>query len=177
MGDDTFPSVEEILNREVNLRGVAGASMDRVIPDPEYLKTLPAQIDPSVFFRSPTVIAEVVGRYVNDGDQSVEDVAERVRDSAAEKPTGTFNKGSVHYAPQSPLPYGVWEYKCRTCRFYTPPEESPDGNPRCEVVGRRDNPLGGENVHPEAWCALWLPEDGREWFEYVTDRMEGVDGV
>lgn len=152
---------------------LASVDWDRVIPDRSYPVRLPSEIDPGRFVKSPAVIPEVVAKYAVYGEKGVEEIAQRLRTQSKEKEGGKFGKGSVHYQPQSPFPPGVWEYKCETCRYYQPPGESAGTGPKCEMVGHEDNLFGGENVHPNGWCALWLPEEDEQWFDYIADRLEG----
>jgi hypothetical protein len=174
MSNDNSIQLPRIPGTDFDPGSISLPDKDRVIPDTSYLKELPTDIDYSTLVKSPIILPEVIARYQANGESGILAIEQRIRSNARKKEGGRFAKGSVHYTPQSPFPPVVWEYKCHTCRFYTPPDESPTGNPQCEVVGRGDNLLGGADIHPDAWCALWLPEDGKEWFEYVTDRLEGT---
>jgi hypothetical protein len=114
--------------------------------------------------------------YALYGDEGVNGIESILRERAQGLERGKVSKYDAYYAPQSPVPFGLWEYRCETCRFYDP-DGGGDGNgAECEIVGHGEDWFGGENVHPSAWCALWLPEEGRGWFEYVTDRLEGTGG-
>lgn len=113
-----------------------------------------------------TVPASVTG-YAIDGEEGIESIENGIRARAGD---GKFSKFEAAYSPQTPLPPGAWEYKCATCRFY---DKNGSGESRCEVVGNPDDPFGGEKVHPEAWCGLWLPVDGQGWFDWIRNRIEG----
>ena len=56
---------------------------------------------------------------------------------------GKFPKAKVLYIPVSPPP-ALWDYKCKKCRFWLPPNG-------CSVVE-------GE-ISPGGWCVIWLPPD------------------
>lgn len=145
---------------------------DKVIPDTGEVLFGPDAVSPeSLLFGPLTVPASVIG-YLLAGDKGTEKVAQEVRSWAARLDTEKISKQDAYYFPQTPIPFGVWEYKCETCRFYQPDGDG-DGSPKCSLVGQEGDPIGGDGVHPDAWCALWLPEDGRKWFEYVTERLEG----
>ncbi len=62
-----------------------------------------------------------------------------------------FNKVEAVYTLAPPVPPIAWRYECGRCRFYHA------ANRTCNVVGLRDDPWGGEAIHPLAWCAWWLP--------------------
>lgn len=168
MGHFGLPNVRR------NSGNISLPDMDEVAPQIEQLLVWARDIDPENFARGLGVPHEAVARYALQGNPGIKKIDRTLRQRAREKDGGKFNKATAHYVPQTPLPVGVWEYKCHTCRYYVEPEESPSGRPQCEIVGQEHNLFGGENIHPDAWCALWLPEDGREWFEWATDRLEGV---
>ena len=134
---------------------------------------IPDETDIKTLARSTRTVPEVVGVSITRGEDGIAELERGVRELAAEKDGEKLHKHESLYAPQTPIPFGVWEYKCATCRFYVGPDESDDGSPKCQVVGREGDLFGGESVHPEAWCGLWLPNEGQEWFDYVRDRLEG----
>lgn len=142
---------------------------DTDVPTPR----IPDETDLKTFAKATKTVPEVVGISISHGESGITEIETEIRSLAAEKEGGKLHKHESLYAPQTPIPFGVWEYKCATCRFYVDPDTSPDEEPRCEVVGRQSDLFGGENVHPEAWCGYWLPNRGQEWFDYVRDRLEG----
>jgi len=125
---------------------------------------------------APAVPPATVASYTIEGDQGVTRLEEIIRNRANRLETGKFSKYDSYYLPQTPIPFGLWSYRCRTCRFYDASETVDSRGGKCNVVGQEGDPLGGEYVHPEAWCAYWLPQQGRSWFEWTTDRLEGRDG-
>jgi hypothetical protein len=125
---------------------------------------------------APAVPPATVASYAVEGDQGVSRLEEIIRNRANRLETGKFSKYDSYYLPQTPIPFGLWSYRCRTCRFYNAREKVNARGATCNVVGQDGDPLGGEYVHPEAWCAYWLPQQGRSWFEWATDRLEGTDG-
>ena len=116
---------------------------------------------------SASVVPASVAGYAIDGKEGLDSLENGIRSRARDE---KYTKFEAAYVPQTPYPPALWEYKCATCRFYQPNE---GGKSKCEVVGKEGNKFGGEAIHPEAWCGLWLPEDGQGWFDWVTDRLEG----
>lgn len=173
-GDDIpLPSVPD--NESVRAY-ISTPDPSRVVPDITELFTGPDEISPESLLFGPGTVPASVASYAVAGDRGVGGVAQEVRDWATGLPSGKISKYDAYYFPETPLPYGVWEYRCRTCRFYVEADDSDDGEPKCEVVGQAGDLFGGEDIHPSAWCALWLPVDGRGWFEFVTERLESSSG-
>ena len=121
---------------------------------------------------SPGVIPASVIGYAVDGERGLSNIESAISDRADGLDAGKLSKYDVLYAPQAPIPFGVWEYKCKTCRFYERNGAKGGHAPGCQVVGQEGDPFGGEAVHPEAWCTLWLPEEERGFFTYLTERLE-----
>jgi hypothetical protein len=155
---------------------ISTPDMEEAIPNLATVLAGPEEIDAGSFLFSPGVAPASVFGYALGGEETLTDIEEIVRSRANVTDRGKVSKYDVFYSPQTPIPFGVWEYKCETCRFYQSDEETFGDGPKCEVVGHEEDWMGGENVHPQGWCATWLPEQGRGWFEYATDRLEGVDG-
>ena len=85
-----------------------------------------------------------------------------------------FTKVEAVYTLAPPVPPIAYRYECGRCRFYNAE------NRTCNVVGLRDDPWGGEAVHPAAWCAWWLPLAGQPvaaWFTEVIDPSRIPPGV
>lgn len=72
---------------------------------------------------------------------------------------GKMRKVSALYAPFAPPP-GPYLYDCLHCRFWQ--------DRTCQIVGVRDDPFGGEEVSPIAWCILWLPRKSDRLFGWLT---------
>lgn len=70
---------------------------------------------------------------------------------------GKYSKQSVAYLPVSPPPV-FWDYKCRKCRFWQPPDS-------CTVVE--------SEVSPRGWCAIWLPPDNKPAFSWIGELLRG----
>lgn len=155
---DTFFSVPEVAD---------------AIPSPASVLVGPGEIDAGSFLFSPGVPGGVVAGYVLGGDHTLGSIEDILRERADRTDRGKISKYDSFYLPQSPAPFGLWEYKCSTCRFFQEAEGRGDGAGACEVVGHEEDWLGGERVHPESWCALWMPAEGTKPFEYITDRVEG----
>jgi len=85
---------------------------------------------------APAVPPATVASYAVEGDQGVSRLEEIIRNRANRLETGKFSKYDSYYLPQSPLPFGVWEYKCRTCRFYNAREKVNARGATCNVVGQ-----------------------------------------
>lgn len=156
---------------------ISAPDADKVVPDLWELLTGPDEISPKSLALSPATIPASVAGYAVAGDKGTGEVEAEVRSWARELDAGKISKYDAYYLPETPLPYGVWEYRCSTCRFYHDAAEGSGEAGHCEVVGQEGDIGGGESIHPSAWCALWLPEEGRGWFEFVTDRLEGQDGT
>lgn len=70
---------------------------------------------------------------------------------------GKFQKAQVLYLSFSPPPF-FWDYKCKKCRFWVEPDS-------CTVVEG--------DISPKAWCALWLPLDGKPAFSWPNELLKG----
>jgi len=70
---------------------------------------------------------------------------------------GKFQKSQVMYVPFSPPPF-FWDYKCRKCLFWVDPDV-------CKVVEG--------TISPKAWCALWLPPEGKAAFSWPNELLKG----
>lgn len=132
--------------------------MDPKVPD----------IDPDVAALSPFTIPTTIGvRLVGDEDGQAK-IETKIRQRAAEEDGGKLSKPTAYYTP-APFPTFFYEYKCESCRFYN---QRDDDSGTCEVVGKPDDPLGGEDVHAKAWCALWMPVEGRGFFDWAKERVD-----
>lgn len=147
---------------------------DRVVPDLSTLVAGPTETSIESLLLGPgTVPATVVG-YAAAGDMGTAAVEAEIREWAADLDAGKISKLDSFYAPQTPVPPVVWEYVCSTCRFYEPADGDATAAPQCAVVGQEGDPFGGEEIHPDGWCALWMPLEGRGFFEWFTDRVESL---
>lgn len=155
---------------------VAVPDRERVVPDIEELLTGPDDVSIRSLVLGPATIPGTVGAYAVAGEKGLDAIEDEVRDWATGLDAGKVSKYDAYYFPQTPLPFGVWEYACETCRFYVEPEDSPSGEARCEVVGQEGDLFGGQDIHPRGWCALWMPEEGKRWFEFVEERLESRAG-
>jgi hypothetical protein len=146
---------------------------DKALPSLATVLAGPGEVDVGSLLFSPAVPPAAVFGYALGGEATLSDLEATLRSRARATERGKVSKYDAYYAPQTPIPFGVWEYKCGTCRFYrgTGGRQSTGGV--CEVVGHQEDWFGGESVHESGWCAMWLPKEGRRWFEYVTDRLEG----
>lgn len=172
--DIPLPSVPEA---ETVRAYISVPDREKMVPDVSTLLVGPDDISPESLLFGPGVPPSTVAAYAVGGDLGTAQVEDEVRNWANSLQPGKISKYDAYYFPETPIPYGTWEYRCETCRFYTPPEESTDGAPKCDVVGQKGDFLGGEDIHPSSWCALWMPVAGEGWFEWATDRLEGeTDG-
>lgn len=107
--------------------------------------------------------------YFRDGKEGLSAVASQLEVDAHEQPTEKFSKKHARYLPQTPLPPTLWRMSCGRCRFW---EEGEVGEPgRCHIVGREDDPFGGDAIHYRGWCALWMPPEGEPAFAWVKERV------
>lgn len=153
---------------------VASLRAAEVVPDPQAIVQGPDSPDYNMLLGSGLIPPALAAGYAVEGGRASENFAEYIEAQADKHPDGKISKQDVFYAPQAPLPFGVWEYKCRTCRFYQPDSETDGEGPKCEVVGQRNDPFGRDRIHPEAWCTLWLPGSDEPWFNFARNRLEGV---
>lgn len=173
MVEDTDIRLPQVPDAEGPAAFVSTPDPDEVVPDLGTLLAGPEEVNTGSFLFSPGVIPATVLGYTAGGEGTLSSIEDVLRERANRTDKGKISKFDAFYAPQTPLPFGVWEYKCETCRFYQQPRGGRNGSPACEVVGHEEDWFGGESVHPEGWCALWMPEAGRGFFEYATDRLEG----
>lgn len=146
-----------------------------VFPNPATVALGPNEVSIAALFWSPAAPPATIGAYAADGEEGLSKVERLIRERAQRLGTGKFSKYDTYYLPQTPIPFGVWEYKCETCRFYNARDARADGAGTCDVVGQEGDWFGGERVHPDAWCALWMPEEGRKWFDFIRERLEGAE--
>lgn len=123
--------------------------------------------DADVAAISPFTIGASIGVEFVAGEDGQARLERKIRQRASAEPNGKLSKTSAYYIPTSTPPF-VWEYECDTCRFYNATSEN---GGTCDVVGRDEDPMGGEAVHPDAWCALWLPKEDDAPFEWVRNRL------
>lgn len=121
--------------------------------------------------------ADVLLAYYRDGERGLADVADRLHDGAHSQPGERFGKRQARYLPQSPFLPLLWRYQCGRCRFWE--EGGPGEAGRCHVVGREDDPWGGEAIHPRGWCGLWMPPAGEPAFAWLRERLhpDGASNV
>jgi hypothetical protein len=114
---------------------------------------------------APTVLAA----YLRDGEEGLAEVADRLEEAAHDRPNRKFSKRRALYLPQAPVPPTVWRTSCGRCRFW---EAGAPGEPgECHVVGREDDPFGGEAIHYRGWCAFWMPPKGEPAFAWIRERL------
>lgn len=70
------------------------------------------------------------------------------------------------YTPVPPVPPIAWRYECGRCVFYQAESRT------CSQVGLDADPLGGQAIHPLAWCAVWLPLRGQGLFAWFTELLD-----
>jgi hypothetical protein len=155
---------------------ISTPEFEEVIPSLASLLVGPEEIDAGSFLFSPGVLPATVFGYALGGEETLDGIEDILRARARNAERGKISKYDAFYAPQTPLPVGVWEYRCETCRFYNERESPGSGGPECDIVGHEEDWFGGTNVHPSGWCALWMPLEDQSWFEYVTERLESDPG-
>jgi len=129
----------------------------------------PNEPDFNMLAGSPLNIAGLVGGYAIEGTNAQQSLASYIRAQAGEKEGGKISKKDVAYVPFPPFPPGLWDYRCRTCRFYRGEGEGTQDGARCSVVGQEGDPFGGAKIHAQGWCTLWLPPDDREALEGLRE--------
>lgn len=112
----------------------------------------------------------LLAAYLMRGEAGLTDLEERIHEQAHDEPGEKFGKRDVAYLPQSPLPPTLWPMRCGRCRFW---EEGAPGQPgTCHVVGREDDPYGGEAIHPRGWCGLYMPPSKEPAFAWLHERLD-----
>jgi hypothetical protein len=157
---------------DIDLPRLAELDLDDILPDADFPTADFENFNPDVTAAGAPFIAAAVGGYVVEGEDALDRLERQVRARAEKAEDGRFNKTDALYQTVAPPP-GVWDYRCRNCRFFQE-GEGDDGGGHCEVVGHEEDPFGGRSISPEAWCLLWLPTDGTEWFDYIRRRAEGA---
>jgi len=150
---------------------LASIDWEKALPDFGFVKKDFENFNPDITISGPPFVLATVGAYSISGTKCIDRLEQRVRERSAHAKSGRFNKTDTLYSPIAP-PNGAWDYRCRSCRFYQE-EATENGGGRCAIVGHEEDPFGGTSISPEAWCALWLPEDGRQFLDYVKRRAEG----
>lgn len=156
---------------------ISTPDVEQVVPNLATVLSGPEEIDTGSFLFSPGIPPATVLGYALGGEDTLDGIEDILRERARATERNKISKYDVFYSPQSPIPPAAWEYRCETCRFY---QESPrriDKGAKCEIVGHKEDWMGGERVHPSGWCAAWLPQGDRGWLEWATDRLEGKDGT
>lgn len=116
-----------------------------------------------------TYWATVVRTYLRDGEEGVDDLADRLEGVAHDQPGEKFGKARALYLPQAPMPPTLWRTSCGRCRFW---EEGEPGQPgTCHIVGRPGDRYGGEAIHYRGWCGFWTPPSGEPPFAWVGQRL------
>lgn len=111
----------------------------------------------------------VLVAYLQHGEEGLSRVADQLEAEAHERPNRKFGKKQALYLPQAPVPPTLWRTSCGRCRFW---EEGEPGKPgRCHIVGREDDPFGGEAIHYRGWCAFWMPPEGEPALAWVEERL------
>lgn len=150
------------------------------VSDPDIMAALPSSdfpredlenFNPTASLAGPPFVVGTVLAYGASGDDGLERLEQELRSNASNAEDGRYNKTDVWYQPIAPPP-GVWDYRCRNCRFYIPGDDDSEYG-GCQLVGHEEDPFGGRAISPEAWCAVWMPKDGTEWFDYISRRLEG----
>jgi len=72
---------------------------------------------------------------------------------------GKFSKFEVAYSPVAPPPV-FWEYNCGQCFAFLRESRT------CRWVGEQGWPNPGQ-IHPQGWCAIWMPLDGVKPLGYI----------
>lgn len=173
VADDDIP-LPSVPDDESVRAFIATPDPERVVPDLSELFTGPDDISLRSLVGGPAVVPGSVVGYALRGDEGTAAVEAEVREWAESLDSNAISKYDAYYFPSSPVPPAAWEYACETCRFYIPPAESPGRGARCGVVGQDGDLFGGEAIHPNAWCALWLPMPGEGWLGWAVERLESV---
>lgn len=124
--------------------------------------------DIDVFLLAPGTLGATVIAELAAGEEGQAKIEYEIRARADDEASGKFSKADAWYVPFG-FPPVFWEYRCETCRFYQPEGEE---SGECEIVGRDYDAFGGEKIHPRAWCALWMPEEDDDWFEWLLNRLD-----
>lgn len=113
--------------------------------------------------------ASVLATYLRRGEAGLADIEDRLESDARDHPSNKFSKKQAAYVPQAPLLPTLWRTSCGRCRFW---EEGDPGEPgHCHIVGREDDPYGGEAIHYRGVCGFWLPPEGEPSFAWVKQRL------
>lgn len=75
---------------------------------------------------------------------------------------GKFTQFSVFYRDISPPPV-FWDYKCFKCKKWGPNQGQPDRT--CLWVA--------DDISPEGWCAIWIPNTGYKAFSWPQELVAG----
>ncbi|PSP76107.1 glucose dehydrogenase [Halobacteriales archaeon QS_1_68_20] len=128
---------------------------------------------PSILKHYPRMLAA----YLRRGEDGLSEIEEDLRSRAAAQPEGKFTKRQAAYVPFVPLPPLEWRHKCGHCRFWV--DEGPGEAGQCMIVGTEDDGWGGESIHEEAGCALFMPPAGEPAFEWLREQRDptGADLV
>lgn len=115
--------------------------------------------------------------YLRGGEDDLADLAEELHEAAHGRPGHKFSKRRAAYLPQTPFPPVMWRNSCGRCRFW---QEGGPGEPgTCHIVGREDDPFGGERIHPRGWCGFWMPPADEPAFAWFRERLhpDGASAV
>jgi len=152
---------------------LADIDLEAAFPDADFVQQDFENFNPqATVLGPPFVLASIVG-YAIQRDDALDTLQRLVEEDAAQAENGKYNKTDALYSPIAPPP-GAWDYRCEQCRFYKE-GEGENGAGKCSIVGHEEDPWGGENIYPGAWCAYWLPYEGTEWFTWVTNIAEGTN--
>lgn len=131
---------------------------------------LPRVPDLKALVQSPLTIPRATVAAFSEGEPGLSRIEQTIRDLADER-GGKFSKLNSYYVPFE-IPPVFWEYRCETCRFYS---AVTDEVGECEVVGIEGDPLGGETISSQAYCAWWMPREGDEPFDWLRRRAGQLD--
>lgn len=140
---------------------------------PQEILSEPQEPDPEAALTSPLNPLALVVEYAIEGTNAQRNLSTFIRARANNLRSGKFSKRDVYYTPLSPFPPGLWEYRCSTCQFFRRGDEERNTRPRCEVAGQPGDPFGGEAIHGQGWCTLWLPPNGEKIFDWIEERLSG----
>jgi hypothetical protein len=152
---------------------ISAPDFEQALPSLATVLAGPPEVNVPSFLFSPGVIPASVLGYALGGDETLNDIEDILVERAERTDYGKISKYDSFYFPQTPVPFGVWEYKCSTCRFYQEGDERTGEGAKCSIIGLESDWFGGENVHPSGWCAQWLPYEGVKFGEYISNRVEG----
>lgn len=120
---------------------------------------------------------KLIRAYLQQGEEGLAEIEEQIESEAHERPNGKFSKKRALYLPQAPFLPTIWRTSCGRCRFWEEGEPGESGH--CHIVGREDDPFGGEAIHYRGWCGFWMPPEGEPAFAWINERLrpDGTSSV